>query len=170
MPMPIFRARTRLRASRLTGAERPAPAPARAFKESMAQLTAVAPLDLDIYPRDFVAMLGPSGCGKTTLLAHDRRFRRADHRHDRDRRRRRHRARAREAPDQHGVSGLWAVSAHECAPEHRLWPAPAEDAQGRDRRACRRSDRARATCRFCRPRGSNSFRAASSSAWRLPAR
>jgi spermidine/putrescine transport system ATP-binding protein len=29
---------------------------------------AVAPLDLDIYPRDFVAMLGPSGCGKTTLL------------------------------------------------------------------------------------------------------
>ena len=30
--------------------------------------TAVAPLDLDIYPRDFVAMLGPSGCGKTTLL------------------------------------------------------------------------------------------------------
>ena len=25
-------------------------------------------LDLDIYPRDFVAMLGPSGCGKTTLL------------------------------------------------------------------------------------------------------
>ena len=31
-------------------------------------LTAVAPLDLDIYPRDFVAMLGPSGCGKTTLL------------------------------------------------------------------------------------------------------
>ena len=31
-------------------------------------LTAVAPLDLDIYPRDFVAILGPSGCGKTTLL------------------------------------------------------------------------------------------------------
>ena len=31
-------------------------------------LTAVAPLDLDIYPRDFVAVLGPSGCGKTTLL------------------------------------------------------------------------------------------------------
>ncbi len=29
---------------------------------------AVEPLDLDIYPKDFVAMLGPSGCGKTTLL------------------------------------------------------------------------------------------------------
>jgi ABC-type Fe3+/spermidine/putrescine transport system ATPase subunit len=32
------------------------------------QQTAVAPLDLDIFPRDFLAMLGPSGCGKTTLL------------------------------------------------------------------------------------------------------
>jgi ABC-type Fe3+/spermidine/putrescine transport system ATPase subunit len=29
---------------------------------------AVCPLDLDIYPRDFLAILGPSGCGKTTLL------------------------------------------------------------------------------------------------------
>ncbi|MCX7304188.1 MAG: ABC transporter ATP-binding protein [Hyphomicrobiales bacterium] len=29
---------------------------------------AVEPLDLDIFPRDFVAVLGPSGCGKTTLL------------------------------------------------------------------------------------------------------
>ncbi|MBL8582154.1 MAG: ABC transporter ATP-binding protein [Rhizobiaceae bacterium] len=31
-------------------------------------VTAVQPLDLDIFPRDFVAILGPSGCGKTTLL------------------------------------------------------------------------------------------------------
>jgi spermidine/putrescine transport system ATP-binding protein len=32
------------------------------------QLSAVAPLDLEIYPKDFLAILGPSGCGKTTLL------------------------------------------------------------------------------------------------------
>jgi ABC-type Fe3+/spermidine/putrescine transport system ATPase subunit len=32
------------------------------------QQIAVDVLDLDIYAREFVAMLGPSGCGKTTLL------------------------------------------------------------------------------------------------------
>ena len=40
----------------------------RGLSKSYGSLTAVAPIDLDIFPRDFVAMLGPSGCGKTTLL------------------------------------------------------------------------------------------------------
>ncbi|MFN8829548.1 MAG: ABC transporter ATP-binding protein [Labrys sp. (in: a-proteobacteria)] len=32
------------------------------------QVSAVRPLDLDIFENDFLAILGPSGCGKTTLL------------------------------------------------------------------------------------------------------
>jgi spermidine/putrescine transport system ATP-binding protein len=40
----------------------------RGVSKAYDRVVAVQPLDLDIYPRDFVAMLGPSGCGKTTLL------------------------------------------------------------------------------------------------------
>ena len=40
----------------------------RGISKSYGDVTAVEPLDLDIFPRDFVAILGPSGCGKTTLL------------------------------------------------------------------------------------------------------
>jgi ABC-type Fe3+/spermidine/putrescine transport system ATPase subunit len=40
----------------------------RGISKAYDRIVAVQPLDLDIYPRDFVAMLGPSGCGKTTLL------------------------------------------------------------------------------------------------------
>jgi spermidine/putrescine transport system ATP-binding protein len=40
----------------------------RRLSKMYGHLIAVAPLDLDIYPRDFIAILGPSGCGKTTLL------------------------------------------------------------------------------------------------------
>ena len=40
----------------------------RGVSKAYDRVIAVQPLDLDIYPRDFVAMLGPSGCGKTTLL------------------------------------------------------------------------------------------------------
>lgn len=40
----------------------------RGISKRYGDLRAVDTLDLDIYPRDFVAILGPSGCGKTTLL------------------------------------------------------------------------------------------------------
>src|SRR6187402_3580159 len=40
----------------------------RSISKRYGDVTAVEPLDLDIFPRDFVAILGPSGCGKTTLL------------------------------------------------------------------------------------------------------
>jgi len=40
----------------------------RGVSKRFGQVEAVRPLDLDIYPGDFYALLGPSGCGKTTLL------------------------------------------------------------------------------------------------------
>ena len=40
----------------------------RGISKRYGDLAAVEPLNLDIFPRDFVAILGPSGCGKTTLL------------------------------------------------------------------------------------------------------
>ncbi len=40
----------------------------RGLSKRFGTVEAVRPLDLDIYPGDFFAILGPSGCGKTTLL------------------------------------------------------------------------------------------------------
>ena len=40
----------------------------RGLAKSFGAVDAVRPLDLDIFPGDFFAILGPSGCGKTTLL------------------------------------------------------------------------------------------------------
>jgi len=40
----------------------------RGVSKRYGDVAAVEPLDLDIFPRDFLAILGPSGCGKTTLL------------------------------------------------------------------------------------------------------
>jgi ABC-type Fe3+/spermidine/putrescine transport system ATPase subunit len=40
----------------------------RSLAKSYGGVAAVEPLDLDIAPRDFCAVLGPSGCGKSTLL------------------------------------------------------------------------------------------------------
>jgi ABC-type Fe3+/spermidine/putrescine transport system ATPase subunit len=40
----------------------------RNVSKTYGHVTAVKPLDLDIYRGDFLAILGPSGCGKTTLL------------------------------------------------------------------------------------------------------
>jgi NitT/TauT family transport system ATP-binding protein len=31
-------------------------------------VTALSPIDLDVYPGEFVSLIGPSGCGKSTLL------------------------------------------------------------------------------------------------------
>src|SRR4051794_19200201 len=39
-----------------------------AVSKSFGGVTAVDRLSLDIYEREFFALLGPSGCGKTTLL------------------------------------------------------------------------------------------------------
>src|SRR5471030_3243928 len=39
-----------------------------AVTKRFGEVPAVNPLTLDIYEREFFALLGPSGCGKTTLL------------------------------------------------------------------------------------------------------
>jgi ABC-type Fe3+/spermidine/putrescine transport system ATPase subunit len=36
--------------------------------KTFGKVSAVKPVDLEIYKGDFFAILGPSGCGKTTLL------------------------------------------------------------------------------------------------------
>jgi putrescine transport system ATP-binding protein len=40
----------------------------RGVTKRFGQFTAVDGIDLDIFPREFFALLGPSGCGKTTLM------------------------------------------------------------------------------------------------------
>ncbi len=40
----------------------------RGVTKRFGDFTAVDAIDLDIYPREFFALLGPSGCGKTTLM------------------------------------------------------------------------------------------------------
>jgi ABC-type Fe3+/spermidine/putrescine transport system ATPase subunit len=57
----------------MTAASEPGPAGVplvrlRGLSKRFGDVIAVQPLDLDIYPGDFYALLGPSGCGKTTLL------------------------------------------------------------------------------------------------------
>ena len=41
---------------------------AKTYDDDGARVSALAPIDLAIKPREFVVLLGPSGCGKTTLL------------------------------------------------------------------------------------------------------
>ncbi len=40
----------------------------RNVRKSFGAVEAVAGVNLDLYPREFFALLGPSGCGKTTLM------------------------------------------------------------------------------------------------------
>jgi spermidine/putrescine transport system ATP-binding protein len=40
----------------------------RGVSKTFGKVSAVKPVDLEIYKGDFFAILGPSGCGKTTLL------------------------------------------------------------------------------------------------------
>jgi ABC-type Fe3+/spermidine/putrescine transport system ATPase subunit len=58
---------SRTEAAAMQGAK-PALLKLRGISKRYGDVTAVERLDLDIFPRDFVAILGPSGCGKTTLL------------------------------------------------------------------------------------------------------
>jgi ABC-type transporter Mla maintaining outer membrane lipid asymmetry ATPase subunit MlaF len=74
---------------------------------------------LDIARGEFVTFLGPSGCGKSTTLRILGGFETADDGPHRARRRGRDAPAAREAPCEHGVSGLRAVSAHDRPAEHR---------------------------------------------------
>jgi spermidine/putrescine transport system ATP-binding protein len=62
----VLQTRTDLRSSQPAGSA--ALLRLRGISKRFGDLAAVEPLDLDIVPHDFVAILGPSGCGKTTLL------------------------------------------------------------------------------------------------------
>jgi ABC-type glutathione transport system ATPase component len=53
-------------ASRNSG--RDVPLRLRGVSKTFGKVSAVKPVDLEIYKGDFFAILGPSGCGKTTLL------------------------------------------------------------------------------------------------------
>ena len=67
-------------------------------------------LNLDIHDKEFVTLLGPSGCGKTTTLRLIGRFSGAECGPGPARRRGHHRRAALQAPGEHGVPEIRAVS------------------------------------------------------------
>ena len=131
---------------------------------------AVDDVSLDIADGEFLVLLGPSGCGKTTTLRIVAGFIEPTVRQRAPRRARHHRAAAVEAQRRPGVPELRAVSAHDGGRERRVRPRDAQDAEGGDGA----EDRGGA-CAWC---GSiisatgcrGNCPAASSSAWRWPAR
>ena len=115
--------------------------PLRTSPRRSATFTAVDDVNLTVPHGTFVCLLGPSGCGKTTLVAHDRRPRRADRRRDPARRRRHHAGADAQAQSRHGVPVAGAVSASVRRRQHRLSAAHPRRAQGRAEEARRRAAR-----------------------------
>ena len=110
---------------------------------------AVDELSLDI-PRGRVLLAArPIGLRQDDHPADDRRLRGGHRGHDLPRRHRRDRPPAVQARDEHRLPELRAVPAPQRLREHRLRPAPAEDADERDpppgRRSCSSSSSCRAT-------------------------
>ena len=141
------------------------------FGQEPAGLRALDNVSIAIRENEFFTLLGPSGCGKTTLLRLIAGFEYPDRRRDPARRRGHRPPAAQPAAGQHGVPELCAVSAPDGRAEHRLRP-----------RRCSASRKAEIDARVVAMLQAGAawrswptaaparFRAASSSAWRWPAR
>ena len=101
-------------------------------------VVAVDDVSLEIADGEFLVLVGPVGLRQVDAAAHDRRPRGGDGGPDLDRRARRHRPGAEGPRHRDGLPDLRALPAHERAPEPRLRPQGAADAEGRDRAAGRR--------------------------------
>ncbi len=133
-------------------------------------ITALHGVSLAIGDNEFFTLLGPSGCGKTTLLRMIAGFEDVTEGEIRLLRREHRPAGAEPPPGQHGVSELRAVSAYD-GDRQRGFRAE-DEGHGTRCHAAPAPGRCWKWCSFptlptaCPP----SFRAASNSAWRLPAR
>jgi putrescine transport system ATP-binding protein len=101
--------------------------------QAVRTFTAVDNLSLDVYEREFFSLLGPSGCGKTTLLRMLAGFEDADRGRALSRRPAAQGRPAAQAPGQHDVPVLRAVSAHERGRQHRLRAQAGRHAESRAR-------------------------------------
>ena len=141
-----------------------------AVTKRFGDFAAVERLSLDIFEREFFALLGPSGCGKTTLLRMLAGFETpSEGRILLDGRGHRRRA-AVPAAGQHDVPELRAVSAPDGRGQRRVRAQAGRPAEGRDRRARRRDAGAGQARRLRRAQAATSCPAASASASRSRAR